>query len=559
MKKKILFKHSSLLVLVLFFTQVNLFANTNIIPCGATTTWNGTIWDNGTPDITKSAVFTANYSITSDFTACSISVTTNSVVTINAGVNVTLENEVNVEVGSNLVFENTASLLQNNAIAVNVGSINYKRDSAPMRGGEYTYWGSPVSGQILNIFSPLTSASRFHSFNANSAVNNWVNEAGTSPMLAGKGYAIRAPSNFTTTPQTYNGEFIGTPNNGNVVVNVEGYDLLVKNYNFIGNPYPSAIDVVTMIDNTNLGTLYFWTHNTAISANVFTTDDYAVRTRTTGTAAISGGAVPDQYVAAGQGFFVSAATTTSINFTNAMRVGSNNNQFYRAPQTDPLNYYYHLNLTNTSGAFKQIAVGYQEGATNAYDFGADALGSTEGVVQFYTLIPPATYGFGIQARAYPWTLTDVIPLGYSTTVAGDFDIAIDHNNVFFDDKDIFIEDTSNGTFFNLKTGTFTFTAAVGTFNDRFKLHYEDLSLSIENNIVPNSSVVIYKDKEIINFQSNVLNFNSIKVFDSTGRIIWNEEAINSNTFEKVLAQKSQLIFVEITLENGQKIRRKIIL
>ena len=63
----------------------------------------------------------------------------------------------------------------------------------------------------------------------------------------------------------------------------------VSYYNFISNPYPSAIDVVTLIDNTDLGTLYFWTHNTAIVANVFTTDDYAVRTITTGTAAVSGG------------------------------------------------------------------------------------------------------------------------------------------------------------------------------------------------------------------------------------------------------------------------------
>jgi hypothetical protein len=559
MIKKILLKQSLFLGVILFFVQVSLYANNSIIACATTTTWDGTTWDNGTPDITKSAVFTADYIVSANFIACSISVTTNATVTVNSSVNVTLENEVSVDAGSSLVFENTASLLQNNATAINVGNVTYKRNSTPMRGGEYTYWGPPVSGQVLNVFSPLTSATRFHSFNANSAVNNWVNEAGTNTMVAGKGYAIRAPSNFTTTPQVYNGEFIGTLNNGDISINVEAYDPGLLNYNFISNPYPSAIDVVTMINNTNLGTLYFWTHNTAISANVFTTDDYAVRTRTTGTAAISGGVDPDQYIASGQGFFVSAATTTTINLTNAMRVSGNNSQFYRATQNDPLNYYVHLNLTNTSGAFKQIAVGYLEGATNAYDFGADALASTAGVIQFYSLIPPATYGFGIQARAYPWTLTDQIPLGYSTTVAGDYNIAIDHTNVFFDDKDIFLEDTSNGTFHNLKTSSFTFTAAVGTFNNRFKLHYRDLTLSIDDNLVNDSSLIVYSLDKTTKFVSNNINISTIEVFDITGRLLFEERNINNLTFEKNISQANQTIFITVTLENSQKVRRKIIL
>lgn len=559
MIKKILFKQSLFLVLVLFFVEANVYANNNIAPCGLTTTWNGTIWDNGTPDITKTAIFTANYTIAADFIACSISVTTNATVIVNSGVNVTLENEVSIDAGSSLVFENTASLLQNNSAAINVGNINYKRDSAPMRETEYTYWGSPVSGQILNVFSSNTRADRYHTFNASTAVNNWVNESPTNSMIPGKAYAIRAPENFTTTPQIYNGEFIGTPNNGNVPVNVEAFDPGLLNYNFISNPYPSAIDIVTMINNTNLGTLYFWTHNTAISANVFTTDDYAVRTKTTGTAAVSGGAIPDQYVAAGQGFFASAGTTITTNFTNAMRVSSNNVQFYRATQSDPLNYYIHLNLTNTSGAFKQIAVGYLEGATNAYDFGSDALASTAGVIQFYSLIPPATYGFGIQARAYPWTLTDQIPLGYSTTVAGDYNIVIDRTNVFFDDKDIFLEDTSNGVFHNLKTSSFTFTAAVGTFNNRFKLHYRDLTLSIDDNLVNDSSLIVYSVDKTTKFVSNNINISTIEVFDITGRLLFEERNINNLTFEKNISQTNQTIFITVTLENAQKVRRKIIL
>ena len=161
---------------------------------------------------------------------------------------------------------------------------------------DYTYWSSPVSSQVLNVFSPLTLASKFYSFNADPLVNNWVLENQINTMLPAKGYAIRAPQGYSSTPQTFNGSFVGVPNNGNYTVNV--YKKTVGNYNLLGNPYPSAINVQTLISNTTLITLYYWTHNTAISSNVFTSNDYAVRTSLAGTAASSGGVVPTKYMAA---------------------------------------------------------------------------------------------------------------------------------------------------------------------------------------------------------------------------------------------------------------------
>lgn len=548
MEKKYFYK--SILVTLCFFAQLT-FAQT--------TTWTGSSWDNGVPNSTTDAIISSG--------TCTLAMNTNAKsITVLTGANLTLnsiilviEENIDVQGTATFIVENNGSIIQNNPLATNTGNITYKRNTTPMIQYQYTYWGSPVNGQVLNVFSPLTNATRFHSFNASTGVNNWINESPTNTMIAGKGYAIRAPDNYTTTPQVYNGSFIGKPNNGTIPVNVEAYSLAVKNYNFISNPYPSAINVVTLIDNTNLGTLYFWTHNTAIVANVFTTNDYAVRTRTTGTAAVSGGTAPGIYIGAGQGFFASAGTTTTINFTNAMRISGNNSQFYRASQTTPLNYYIHLNLTNSLGAFKQIAIGYQDDATNDYDFGTDAPVSTEGVIQFYSLIPPDTYGFGIQGRAYPWLLTDQIPLGISTTVAGEYAISIDHTDVFFDDKDIFIEDTSNGTFHNLRTSTFTFTTATGTFNNRFKLHYRDLTLSTDDNLVNDSSLIVYSENETTKFVSNNRNISSIEAFDISGRLLFEQKNINKLTFEKNISQANQTIFITITLENSQKIRRKLIL
>lgn len=525
-----------------------------------TTTWTGASWDNGVPTITVDAIISSGTCpILVDTEVKSIIIQDGAVLSVDESITLTIQDNIQVLGSGQFIVNNNASILQNNASAVNVGNITYSRDAMPMRQFEFTYWGSPVAGQVLNVFSPLTLSDKFYSYNANVGVNNWVIENQNNVMTPGKGYAIRAPQGYTSTPQVFSGQFVGTPNNGNVSANVVAFNPMLLNYNLLANPYPSAINVVTLIDNSNLGTLYFWTHNSAIASNVFTSDDYAIRTRTTGTAAVTGGTAPGIYVAAGQAFFASAGTTTTINFTNAMRVAGNNSQFYRSAQDLPLNYYVHLNMTNTLGAFKQIAFGYQEDATNDYDFGSDALASTEGAIRFYSLIPSLSFGFGIQARAYPWSINDVIPLGYTTTQAGTFDIAIDHFDAFFTDKDIFLEDTTNGTFHNLKNSAFSFSTAVGTFDTRFRIHYQDLSLSNDDFVGNENSVYVFKENNQPKVVSTKSKIASVIVYDMLGRIVFSKDKVNAS--EVVLSDliaNNQALIIKTTLENNVTVAKKFI-
>ena len=549
MKKKYFFK---------FFIGISFLAVQMMF--GQTTTWTGSAWDNGEPTITTDAiVLSGTCNVTSNTSFKTITVQADAILNIDNTATITVQDNIQVLGTGQLILNNNTSLLQNNSSAINTGNIKYRRNATPMRQYEFTYWGAPVSGQVLNVFSPLTLADKFYSYNANVGVNNWVIENQNNVMMPGKGYAIRAPQGYTTTPQVFSGEFIGVPNNGNISANVAGFNPALLNYNLLANPYPSAINVITLLDNTNLGTLYFWTHNSAITNNVFTSSDYAIRTRTTGIAAVTGGTAPGLNIAAGQAFFASAGTTTTINFTNAMRVAGNNAQFYRNAQDVPLNYYVHLNLTNTLGAFKQIAFGYQEDATDGYDFGSDALASTEGAIRFYSLINSLSLGFGIQARAYPWSINDVIPLGYTTTQAGTFDIAIDHFDTFFADKDIFLEDTSNGTFHNLKNSAFTFTTAIGTFDTRFKIHYQDTSLSNDDFAGNVNSVYVFKENNQPKIVSTKSNITSVMVYDTLGRIVFSKDNVNAS--EVVLSNliaNNQGLIIKTTLENNVTVAKKFI-
>lgn len=539
-----------------FFIFITLVFFTNNI--SAQTTWNGTVWSNGNPDISIDVVFTGNYLSTTSFQTKSVTVSGIAQVTIASGHTLTVADNITIDVSSKLIFENNASLLQTNPLATNTGNIDFKRNANPMVKYDYTYWSSPVANQTLFDLSPLTAPDRYFSFNT--TTNNWVTENSGNAMQSGKGYAVMAPKTYSSSPQTFNGAFIGLPNNGTISSGVVAFVPASLNFNLLGNPYPSAISVPSLIDNTSLGTLYFWTHNTPINNNVFTTNDYAIRSRNTGIAATSGGLPPDAYVAAGQGFFASSSTTGTINFTNAMRVADNNTQFYKnaqSPQTDPQFYYMWFNMTNTGGAFKQMALGYEEGATDGYDFGTDAAAAPGTYISFYSLIGNNT--FAIQGRAYPWNVYDQIPIGYSTTIVGPFDITLDHADTFFDSQAIFLEDTLLGVFHNLKTASYNFNTAIGTFNSRFKIHYFNISLTTNESSTDANSVTVSSKNNTISVNSSGENIQKIQIYDMSGKMIYENNTVNENRYviTNLIAQNQALI-IKMQLENNQTIVKKLV-
>lgn len=539
------------------------FNNLQVQKCAMTTTWDGVSWDKGEPNSNKNVVFTGNYNSTSNLSACSIQVANNAIIVINSNHNLTVENGIEVSSGSDLVFENNASLLQNNPTATNLGNITYKRNATPMIQYQYTYWGSPVLGQKLNLFSPLTSTARFYSFNANPTVNNWVTENPNSAMIPAKGYAIMAPQNYNSTAAIFNGVFKGVPNNGNYSYNV--FEKTVSNYNLLSNPYPSAINVQTLIANTTLKTLYYWTHNTAISANVFSSNDYAVRTSLAGTAANSGGVIPTKYMAAGQGFFASSTATGTVTFTNSMRVAGTNSDFFRNPDSQNETFdeaddnLIRLDLSNSGGAFKQQVILYVTGATDDYDSGMDGDQLDGQFVSFYSIIPG--HNLAIQAKAMPWQVTDQVPLGFKSTITAStsFDISISELGIFFLDKDVFIEDKVENVFHDLKAAPYIFSSVAGVFDDRFVIHYQDVSLSNNDFFENQNSVYVFENNNKPKIVSSKSNITSVEVYDMLGRKLFSKDNINSKEFLLTeLMQTNQALIIKTTLENNVTVAKKFI-
>jgi hypothetical protein len=102
----------------------------------------------------------------------------------------------------------------------------------------------------------------------------------------------------------------------------------------------------------------------------------------------------------------------------------------------------------------------------------------------------------IQGRALPIEETDAVPLGYSSTVIGDFSISIDKADGVLSNMAVFLEDKLTNTTHNQKMALIPYHRK-GTFNERFILSYVDkVTLGTDDLEVLESQVVITsKSKE----------------------------------------------------------------
>ena len=533
----------------------------NVVVPGLITNTYTTSWSNGTPTPDQNIVFAGNFVSAGegagDISACSC--------IVNPGVNITIQSLDTLTLmyslsnnGGTLTFENSSSLLQTTN-ASNIGNIVYQRTTTPIRQGDFVYWSTPVNPQRLIDVSPLTSADKYLGFNG----NNWVITNPNSNMIVGKGYIIRGPQNYSNIAKVaYTASFIGKPNNGDIV----GETLAAGNYYLIGNPYPSALDSnLFLAANTFLdGTLYFWTHNTPVvlvGAYQFNSDDYASYNLTggvgTGLPAPSGtpqnnNDTPKGKIAAGQSFFATTNSAGTVAFNNAMRLGgTNNSQFFRSTDADVTEKHrVWLNMTNSGGAFKQMLLGYVEGATNNHESKFD--GKTfdgNPYLDFYSIGNDNKYV--IQGRALPFTDTDIVALGYRSTIAGDFTISIDHADGNLSNQAIYLEDKITNTIHNLQQSNYTFSTPTGTFTDRFVLRYTNKTLGTGEFETNNKNITVAVQNKVITINSDTDKISNITIYDPTGKLVHKRTNLSENIIKiENLRVQNQVLLVKITLQTN---------
>ncbi|WP_179019933.1 BspA family leucine-rich repeat surface protein [Winogradskyella forsetii] len=474
-----------------------------------------------------------------------------------------------------------SQLLQSNESVVDyTGTGQLERDQQGTSNlFNYNYWSSPVSNggisyTIANTFLDGSNTSNpqtlqwTNSYNANPATNpitisrrwlylyenylennyaswNDIDENTTIPV--GLGYTMKGSGNSNST-QNY--VYRGQPNNGTI------YSPISSQYQaLVGNPYPSAIDVNTFIDDNNAvlkdGSISIWEHASSNSTHILSQYEggYAVRNKLGGIPAVSppeingtGTAikVPGRFIPIAQGFFVTGnATGGFINFNNnqrefAVENGTNSlffrnlnnlNQTVNSDKYEDDNQYIRINFLTPEGATRYLLIGFMNNqtATDDIDYGYDAL-NTENL--------PSDLSFKINNENYviqgvgEFDESKTYPLEMIISEPGHIEIALDDLENFDETIDVFIFDSVLGTYTRFNEVNFQINLEAGIYTDRFYLAFqEDTTLSTIKDEIDSVTVkYLHQTNEIYVKTSLSVDLKRLYLINVTGQTIasWNK-------------------------------------
>ena len=646
--KKITFLKSLTLFITLFCAVTFGFGQCST----ATATWNGSewSWSDGTTTNTLPTIGatlqvvidgpynTGNVAPQGSFSACNLTISSTGSLTIADNTYVEVENNLTVGASGIIDVQPYGAFVQNDdsSHVINNGTMSVDKITAPMDAWyEYTYWSSPVEGETFENAINQSEPSRRYIFNgqnfldATAETNNdgteldgqddiddngdaWQWVSGNTTMDVGVGYATTLTElAYNSAPGTINKSFrftfTGDFNNGEYIVPVYRNDSELDDYNWnmIGNPYPSAIDV-DLFFNANVidiptgnppmpptgaidGAIYLWSQNTPPSALAngsnalnFSDSDYAVINGASETAG-GDGILPERFIPSGQAFFVSMSNdavanvetgtvhTSDVIFRNNMRVANTtaNSQFFKNTNSKgnakPNKLW--INLTSNQGAFNQTAIAYVEGATNNFDgtyFDAPKPSAIVTAAILYTNIDGSNKKFAIQGKAeHSINQDEIISLGFKTNTDAStlLTLSIDYlEGDFLTGNTIYLKDNLLNTLHDLSASNYTFTSDVGEFNTRFEIVFSANALSVNDIAADANALKIseLQDDQVQFSTSNNLSIKSVRIYDLLGRQLYNLRGNRSIEVYNLSNLSSAVFIAKIELSNGAIITKKAI-
>ncbi len=508
----------------------------------ASTTWDGTAWSNGTPDLTKEVILHATP--TESFYAKKLTVENE--MTIPAGITITVENEV--VNNATLTFEHGAYLIQNNNSAVNVGLAMFDRSSTPIYRLENLMWSSPVINQNIFEISPNTLTNRFARFLE--STNDWTeNVTAADNFKAGELISFRAPNNYNNygegEAQVFDSSFRGQLFNGEVTIPVTKAS---KGNNAVGNPYASPLSLDALIAaNTSVGinSVYVWTHSKPIVNGAYQGSNWAIYNGT----GWNDNSVTSQNIDIAQGFIVKVANAGNLVLNNAMRTSANGPVYYKE-QKDR----YWLSLSNNQGKINSSLIGYVNGSTNKFDQNFDAKPFDNNNEGLYSVLNNDL--FVIQGRG-DFNNEDSFDLTFNVKKAGTYQINLEQFEGVFENQNIYLVDKKLDKVFNLnELKSYSFDTEAGEINDRFSINYQNKTLS--TNDLSKKGLVVYAQNKQITISSKE-SIKSIKLVDISGRQLQNIQNINTKNYVINLNVNPQVVVVVVENTNGTIESRKVII
>lgn len=479
--------------------------------CASTSTY--TIlggWDNGTPDTNTQAVISEDYTTsTANLTVCDLVVRPGTTLTINAGEWVSVAS--NITVNGTLIIEHEGSLVQIDDLGTvtkgPLGTIDVRKTTPLLSPLGFMFLSSPMTAEtrdgvyassfrIIEIISsnfsvdpalettdpmdPYFGAEIFLGPD-NSFLGNYT---GSESLTPGDGLVVYPQSSITDGGTTYTLNYTqGVLTNGDVSYPIQYNGVKKNNFNLLGNPYASAIDIDMLIDNNDMiSEVYFWEHLTGPSSmipgylnNNYSMDDISMYNKSggvgSGTAADNGGTAPGRYMASGQGFAIKAdqGGSAAALFTNSMRVVDNNNQYRSAETKNKL----WIKVRNEDYDIQSTAlVAFLDEASPRIDRGYDS----KRIASAVSIFSKSQEGNALTIQGTStFDSTMKIDLGFASIIEESLNFTISINQLEgndLSDSPIYLIDTETQVVTNLNTSNYRFTASQGMQSNRFLLVFE---------------------------------------------------------------------------------------
>ena len=462
-----------------------------------------------------------------------------------------------------------------------------------------------VSGYDGSPGSPINLA-RYWIYKFDNSANtyaNWSQIGETGALRVGQGFTLKG-SGAASGTQNYT--FVGKPNNGTIATNNVSADQLL----LTGNPYPSALDANAFI-NDNLssmdGTLYFWEQYTTNDTHILRDyqGGYAERNLTGGVPATSSGidfisglgsstkGIPNQFIPVGQSFFVYGNIDSGgpITYKNTQRgfhkedeVGVSNIMFKSTAKDKKDNVWNNNNDLIKKDTYKRIRIGYNsnnnyhrqvllgfmdEKATSDIDNGYDGFNFDDFPNDMYFM--NGEDQLVIQGVGY-FDRNESYPIGIKADTDGKVKFMIDGLENFDKNEKIYIYDSENDSYNDIRKKQYEILITSGENNDRFSLCFKQKTKKEKEESKDEKDKKNKKSDDIkvtnlqgknaieINNKSAITNLQKVILFNMNGQSIatWEIDNQSQQNIQLPIKNLSSGIYIVRIQTTSGDISKKII-
>jgi hypothetical protein len=400
---------------------------------------------------------------------------------------------------------------------------------------------SPMTSQTIEPYTGM------YLYSYDETSDSWQNLYQlTDPLNAGEGYFVWP---VTGNPDII--KFKGTGNKSDINVTLTVTPSTNNSgWNLIGNPFPCVVDwngdASWNLNNVS-STIYLYDY----AAGNYKTWNFNTGTGTNGKT--------NGYIAATQGFWVRTSDTTgsqssySLTIPQSQRVASPSTGFYKngTVEENMLRLAVHNNTYSD-----ECVIAFNEQATDGFDndFDAYKLNTKVQSPKIYTIS-----GNTKQAVNFMTSVENhkTVAVGFRAGADGEFTLNISGMDSFPADLPVYLEDTKDGNFQNLRENPeYTFTSTIMDDQDRFVIHFANvLGVDDPDGLLENMRIYSWKNSVIVNAPSGFTGV--VEVYDLPGKMTASSKISEGKNTITINTSKGYYI-VKVVGNNGIKTQKVFI-